>query len=642
MNPVLIVPITKERFQEAIQTPDNSLKPNDWSFYELCSLLTIDKAMDYGDSDGATKKAETALSELIAIKDEESEHQLKIELIRNINLPSLSRFNSLTEESIIRFMDIETIKKNRFLNDDGGWKWNQPPLVADTANLINLPNNKDIHLTREQFVALQEVNSNIGDHMHIQGFAGSGKTKILTQIAGHLAGKIVDPRKIKIVARNQVQRDAIEARLPSELSHHQVVGIRELIFNDCDWGLKRFNRTYTKSSHGYADIAETLSFPHIKEAYPGYVVRLCMAAIERFCLSLDLNITFNHFDQLDRRLKSANSLDREVITKCAKILWNEIFEEKLVHIWKRDFHIVKKAHIDGLMINDNLEAVLFDEAQDISSPLMEILDRSRISVITLGDQYQALGRRAIRRPDLIRCRELSHSIRLGKGTESIINPMLKVHPDKPGQELKENKNIDYKISFYNKSPDLSNKDTVLVVGGFWGLFEWSQRLTHAKTPFNYATQYKMKNLESFVVDLIGLYRRNEYPSHPALRDLRSQIMIGEAATKNRSIKNVSEMMDKGYKQSDWHTTSSSILERATKKQPKLLLATVDDLKNREFGTVVLSPEIVDECWDYDRDEARFSIDRLNTLYTSITRASNRLVLPIELQSWLEEVSSHSC
>jgi hypothetical protein len=92
------------------------------------------------------------------------------------------------------------------------------------------------------------------------------------------------------------------------------------------------------------------------------------------------------------------------------------------------------------------------------------------------------------------------------------------------------------------------------------------------------------------------------------------------------------MLQKGYSSGDWMKTFARF---AGQRTLGCALGFIEDVRNREFDSVMLTPEVVDRAWRTRRgDLAAVG----SAIYVAVTRAQRRLIVPEQLRHWIEEIS----
>lgn len=91
---------------------------------------------------------------------------------------------------------------------------------------------------------------------------------------------------------------------------------------------------------------------------------------------------------------------------------------------------IKRASLAGCVVPARYSHVLIDESQDLPESLLQIIERGRQVLITLGDEYQQAGGAIVNRKREVRRSDISYSVRSGRNVESLVNPLIYRHSKK--------------------------------------------------------------------------------------------------------------------------------------------------------------------------------------------------------------------
>ena len=262
--------------------------------------------------------------------------------------------------------------------------------------------------------------------------------------------------------------------------------------------------------------------------------------------------------------------------------------------------------------------------------MLQILDCSSQAVISLGDEYQNLRGKSQQRSNIIRSREVIHSVRCGSPIEKIVNPIIAIHPAKTKIHFYGNPSNNLEIAYYGQ-PQVPDKPAAILVMGMWGLFEWVQRVASKNVNLSLLTD--TKNLSIFVNDCIELYRRGTQARHGELFRFKDWDAVVSHYRGNQSFQAIDQMLRRGYQYGDWEKTSANFTES---KARSYLLGRIEDVRNHEFQTVMIVPEVISPVWQA-KSEDRAAVS--SAIYVAVTRAKHTLIVPHELRDWIEEISA---
>jgi hypothetical protein len=518
-----------------------------------------------------------------------------------------------------------------YLTAEGEWDGGFPPryreMLQRKVRRLVLPGGELRTLTPEQAQVYCEAEAHSDEHLHVQGYAGIGKSMLVTSLLGMLVAK---GAVIALVAERKGQLAALLARTG------QVEGVRAMTFEGLmdevipadltDPSYRRMRRR--DSSHAMlADetLARHLGVHASGGVSPAGIVRIVRSTVSAFCRSGAAEIGVEHIP------RSAPVLDpstRLLVLHHATELWKTTvlptsreFRPPL-----RDYHRIKWAALKGWRIPDKYTHVLMDECHDLPQALLQLVEASAQAVITLGDEYQSLKVRAQHRSPAVRERRLTVSVRSGRLIEGIVNPIIAAHPGRTKLPFHGSPVRQLTVHYYDRA-EVPHGAVLLLVNDEWGLFEWAQRLAE-KGDFELLSS--APRLGMFVSDCIELHRHGIRPRHGALYRHGSWESLAAAHGDNAGFRRIDRMLAKGYTAKDWART----LERAKGGARAPLLGMVEDVRNREFGSVMLAPDVADWAWSTRQSERA---EAGSAIYVAVTRARETLYLPRRLEAWLKDL-----
>lgn len=540
----------------------------------------------------------------------------------------------LLPDFAIALLDDEALQQRGYLTIEGEWDGSycerHEARLTESLLRVALPGGQGV-LTAEQSRIFREMVTQIDDHMHVQGYAGTGKSYLIKSLLGALqAGGATT----LVLAERQRQLDALLGGMKAMAQVHprrfdQLID--EMVPADLiDPRNRRMSRTdYSLAPAADDDVVRCLGVQPSGELPAHEVVRIVRATVWSFCYSDDVEIDAVHIPA--RYAFSLDAATRQVVLHHATELWKAILlpASRDFRLPLRGYHRVKWAALKGWRIPARYTHVLIDECHDVARPMLQILDRSPQAVISLGDEYQNLQGRAQQRIHVIRQRAVIHSVRSGQVLEEVVNPIITAHPGRTKLPFLGNPFHKTRIAYYDK-PQVPERAAVIVVADTWGLFEWAQRLAE-KADFELLSP--LRDLDAFVRDCIELQRHGSRPRHPELFRFGSWQALANRHYANSGFQRIDRMLGAGYGSDDWMRTCA----RMVKHSPQgYALGLIDDVRNREFDAVMLAPEVVDRVWGAERDALAAAG---SALYVAVTRAQRHLIVPERLRNWIEEISA---
>jgi hypothetical protein len=182
------------------------------------------------------------------------------------------------------------------------------------------------------------------------------------------------------------------------------------------------------------------------------------------------------------------------------------------------------------------------------------------------------------------------------------------------------------IVYYDK-PQVPDRPAVIVVSDTWGLFEWAQRLAER---VDFELLSSARDLDAFVKDCIELHRHGSRPRHPELFRFGSWEALASRHHDSPGFLRIEAMLRSGYGNEDWMKTAARLVKKSA---AGYALGLIEDVRNLEFETVMLAPEVVDRA-------ARVALASAGSaVYVAVTRAQRRLMVPESLRNWIDEISA---
>ena len=560
------------------------------------------------------------------------------EALRVLDRVKIREGHQLLPDFGIALLDDGGLGQRGYLTGDGQWdngfKERHEAQLTAPLERINLPAGRQGMLTAEQSGIFREVKAQVDEHMHVQGYAGTGKSYLIKSLL-----TMLEPvgARILVLAERQRQLDALLAGV-SQMPHVYPRSFGKLVGEMIPPDLTdQINRRMTRTNYSSATMSDDDVVRHLGiHSSGGFLardlVRAVRGAVVGFCHSGDDEIYAGHipdwcaylFDEPTRRivLHHATELWKAIISPLPRGFQPPV----------RGYHRVKWAALNGWKIPTLYTHVLIDECHDLSKPMLQILDSSPQAVISLGDEYQNLRGRPQLRSNDIRQRAVTCSVRSGQLIEHVVNPIIAAHPGGTKLPFHGNPLNKTEIVYYDK-PQIPDRPAVILVGDTWGLFEWAQRLATENVDFELLSS--RDGLNVFVNDCIELYQHGTRPRHGELFRFGSWDAVASRYHENSGFQRIDRMLQKGYANKDWAKTSTRFVTQSVQGSA---LGLIEDVRNREFDAVMLVPEVVDRAWNTKHAALAAAS---SSIYVAVTRARRRLILPERLRNWIEEISAGS-
>jgi hypothetical protein len=619
---------------------------------ELSALCIIQKLPDLPIKGRSTLEVERLLAKLIAASHSDANNntnEFSYEVQGLLDPENLRAGLAKMRKLGVDLLEQDKVNTRNYLQSDGTWDFNFtqnqqviPVLPEDSHYQIpGLP--EGTVLTCEQFRIPQTLNAQIDDHLHIQGYAGTGKSHLINVIIDLLVSRGIEPSSILVLARTFEQLKALTEKLPSAiigLSYNNLI-TKVIPKGLLDKTSARLQRPSNKTEQLYTErIVSFLGLTSIGETSAYSIAQASKAALYIYCVSGDNNVMSKH---LPKRLKlemakhtnsaEAAELEAAVISTTER-LWQEILNPTNKDFAPpiRGYHQIKYAALHGLNIPKYYSYVIIDESHDLSQAMLQVLDNSLLACITLGDDYQNLAGHPSYREKKTREKNIVQSYRAGRQLETIINPIITTHPVEPKELFVGSDDIKTLVEFYQK-PTIPEQTATILVSDYWAMWAWAEHLLKKKVPFTLFGSLSKLNL--FVQDCIELRAYGTRPRHGVLFRYRTWYQLAEDLIENRGFRKIHTLLQDGYVMKDWETTQHWI---RTSPADGYALSTLEAAKNREFDVVMLSPDITDVMRAADRHDKDAKSTARAALYIGATRVRQRLIAHESPRNWIEEVS----
>lgn len=534
----------------------------------------------------------------------------------------------------IALVDDDTCQKKDYLTEQGRWDYgfSQRQREQEMAHRITTTvADRSLSLSSEQSRVFREFQADGDEHMHVQGYAGTGKTSLIKSL---LSLFDTSSARILVLAEFSRQLDALGINRQAAGKVHACTfsELADLVIppdltSSANRNMLRQDRT--RATQPDDVLIRRLGVRAVGNHGTGQIITAVRATVFSFCQSADPHIVEKHIPARYAALFDATL--RVIICEHARELWQIILLPPTADFRPqvRGFHKIKWAALNRWPIPEQFSHVLVDECHDLPRPVYQILACSPQARATLGDDYQNLKGRSTPLARSTRLREMVQSVRSGHEVESIINPIISVHPSRTKAPFQGNDMSRLDIRYYHKA-SVPDEPAVILVNDTWGLFEWSQRLASAN--INPTLLNEPKDLDMFVQDCIELKAGGRGARHGELFRYRSWDQVASKHTTNTGFQRINQLLDKGYGHANWKQTYQRFQKTGT---PRYSVGLIENVRNLEFDTVMLAPDVLRASASQSR--AAFS----SAIYVGVTRARKRLILPESLREWIEEISARS-
>lgn len=628
----LILPLHEIESEELAQTADISSWANGANAAELAAaflILTLPSITNHKGNN--SNVIERTLSELVSSL---GTHSAMVEMREAVRQKwSADLFNEGLR--LLPYQGIDLLKgassgSDTYLKPDGSWDFDFSGKLAGERSPFSVEvesrPGRFHSLTDPQGRSFLQVLSEPDESVNLQGYAGSGKTFLVDAIVSALAAE-----RTLILAFTKPQLNALVGRL-------SVQGVHAMTFSQiADKVIERYlprkipgarARSDSRFQVNDQEIARQLGFHAVGTLSPASVANAARRTVMSFCGTAAGAIQEDHLPALSDRLSPAC---KALLMSAASVLWKQTIEPSSpdIALPLRAYHKIKHWSLSDIPLPPTYAHVIVDEAHEISSSLMLILDRSPQAVITLGDRFQRLNGMAPTRRKDIREKEINMTVRAGRQIEEVLNPLILKHPGKVHEPLIGTSHKRTHIRYYDR-PSIPEYPTTILTGTDWTLFEWFQRLSYERAKFAIlpGSLYSFRGLIEGCLDLFRLGKRS---NHPFLFRYPTWDSLANAQSSNQAFVRIQRMLEKGYSPEDFENSFSAMV---TPDKARIILGKVQDSKNMEFDSVLLAPELLTNLDSASTPWAQAT--KLSQIYTGGSRARFELVVPGYLKDWLED------
>lgn len=631
---------------------------------ELSALYVLQKLPDLHAKGLSTLEIERRLAKLIAELNTEAKNdgsnEFSDEIERLIDLAPLRAGFAAMLDLGVDLLEQDEVKSRNYLQPNGEWNFNFArnrqtnlvPIEDPHYQIPGLPQNTG--LTDQQFRIPYFVNPQIDEDLHIQGYAGTGKSHLIKVITSLLLSQDIKPHNILLLARTWQQLKPLKQKVTNSITclRYEDLMQQTIPKGPLDKAYARIRSKINRNEHlDPADIVSFFGLTGIGRTSAYSIARASKGTLFLYCESADEFTLADHIPQWfkwnelirQKSIVDAAALETIVI-RTAESLWQETVSPTTSDFKPpiRGFHKIKFAALHGFAIPKHYTHVIIDECHDASQALLQVIDNSQVinnsmvACITLADDYQKIAGSSVYRGEGVRKTSITQSCRAGHQLEAIINPIIITHPViKPKELFVGSNDIKTTVTFYpDQKPTIPEQVAAILVSDYWALWAWADHLLKKRVQFHLYTDDK--SLNRFVQDCIELKAHGTHPRHGELFRFKTWDRLVEAMTENRGFKRVYALLEQGYSTKNWETTQRWI---RTSPPDKYALSTLTAAKNREFDVVMLGPDTTDMILKTDRANKDTARKAMAALYIGATRVRQKLIAPESLRNWIEESSS---
>lgn len=530
----------------------------------------------------------------------------------------------LLKGSRLHLLDADEVAECAYLLPDGTWDsrfrarrhQRHNPFSQQAVTGLN----KERWLTAEQDKLLRVLRANPDEDLHVQGYAGIGKS--------YLLGALIDclPRgRVLALARTPNKLDALRRRIGG--------GRRGSTFGDLAQALLsgpgRASARAVARLPSKRAVAETLAIMGFRQYDGEKTLDICLEVLRLYCESRDHSLGPRHLPHFAQAL---SRVDGQVLLEYASRLWTYLQDHPA---WDRHTGIttlllLKRACLAGHEVPSRYSHVIVDESQDMPGPLLQIIERGRQVLITLGDEYQRADGPGLRRGRQVRQRDIAFSVRCGPKVEKLINPLIGVHSNKSKLAFEGAGSVDVGLEHYPLD-FVPPPGCVVLTASHWDSMKWALQLADNQCRIGFADNAAMKR---FMLGAVRLFRADLYgpgsdeePAHPAFAHTLDWAQVRQQHRFDESFLWVEARLHEGFRVAQVNALAARLSEEAD----RLLLMPAHEAGGQEFDQVLLTQELM--ALNPFQDAYAFD-NRICAVYIALSRARRHLYLPYDVDEWV--------
>ncbi|OZG74127.1 hypothetical protein BTA51_03635 [Hahella sp. CCB-MM4] len=627
---ILHLPVSEATLQK-FQESEPAQVIETLTIHELAACIVISK-LPAITAPNKTRVVEQALAQLISEANQIGLREFRAQLSGAITRRDLNAGKAYLRDSI-QLMSQEEVAKRNFLYKSGEYRWNHQVQASGRKANIYLAARTDrgTYLSDDQDRILNQIMSDPDESVDVQGYAGTGKTRLVAKLT-----ELLDKGNVLLLAMTYPQLLGLTSRIPnqSNITGKTFGNLADEILesNLLDPTRRVGDRKRRKFSLSFPELARQMGYRSLGKLSPQQVAEVVNKTVNAFCYTQDTQILERHIPKYV--LPKIQGM-QTVIVQMAEELWETITGARVgPELPIKGYHRIKRLALLRERIPRRYTHIIMDESHDLPAPVIEILERSPQAVITLGDRYQArmMTGNTQRRSPNIRSRTMNHSLRAGDNASDLYNGIIQHHPVTPQARFIGSEEKSTEITYYD-SFRVPDKYCAILAPSCWHILSVMQLLAVNQSAFN-VLPGALGDLKWLVEDAIAFYRYRIRPSHRDLQNFASWEDYVQKQT-DPVVMKVHKLFEAGYEEKHFQET----LSKAGSSDPakSYMLGRIDDARNLEFDRVM----IIRSSDPIQNNDRHHLAETINRLYTGISRAKKELIVPGYLKDWLTDQAANS-
>lgn len=600
---------------------------------ELAAVLVLNHLPKATEAERTGDAVERVLEKLIAwsLKPRHANATLLSEALRLFDPPTFAHGLEMARHLKLRFLSAEDVAAQHYLLPNGEWdrafRVRQHRRNRPFSEQMISPWRRERWLTAAQDKLVRTFRANLDEDLHVQGYAGIGKSYLLAALAEHLK-----PENTLVLALTAEKLDTLKQRMG-------FTGKRDIGFTFQRFALRLISPSKAalpdtpQRSLSLSLLVQALGMAGRGRFDAQSTLNVCLKALERYCRSRDYTLAASHLPHFKQPLEK---VEQQVLLEYASRLWAYLGANPA---WYRQLDpmglmMIKQASLAGSTVPGRYTHVLIDESQEVPESLLQIIGRSRLALITLGDEYQhAKGDipnrgREVRRADIIQ------SVRSGRTIERLVNPLISRHSNKGKATFEGTLHSDVIVEHYPHGfvPPLG---CVVLTASPWDTLKWVLELDRGGGEFSVPDRAAYQDVMRFMATAIALFNPNYYSAeqsveglHPAFSETPTWALVHDVYRFDQSFLWVESQLEKGLRSAD----VTRLCSRLRHAGEGCMLMLAEAAGGMEFDQVLLTPELL--TTEPFKNRPEFD-ERICAVYIAISRAKFRLFLPYDVVEWIE-------
>lgn len=601
---------------------------------ELAALLVIQNLAQVAEKDLTAENAEKILAKLIgwaADPRQAAVGGLQAEARRLFDPRKLYFGLEVVKKLKLRFLLAEEVIAQDYLLPDGQWDAGYKLRHLQGNNPFSqhmvTPRHRERWLSAEQDTLIKTFRANLDENLHVQGYAGIGKSHLLVALMEHL-----QPAKTLLLARTEEKLETLRRRMLTA-SEKRAGQTFQGFARDLLYGQRSQPASTQLKGPSREALAQELNIFGFRHLDAPAALDVCLKVLECYCRSRDYSLSERHLPFFKQAL---SGVDLRVLLEYASRVWRYL-EANPLWASRTGFEallMIKRASLAGCVVPARYTHVLIDESQDIPESLMQIIERGRQVLITLGDEYQQTRGVMVKRKSDVRHSNISYSVRSGRNVEQLLNPLINRHSEKSKVLFEGARDADVGIEFYPIG-FVPPEGCVVLTASLWDMMKWAIQLHDANCTFSFAHLRMQRDFVYFMTCAIELFKSDFYAPdqsqkgvHPYFSDMPDWNQVRDANQFDEAFLWVEAELGNGF-----NVANLTQLNRMIGPSGKsVLLMLAEEAGGMEFNRVLLTTELLTNV----RFKNAYALDeRICAVYIAISRAKQQLYLPYDVVEWIE-------